>query len=139
MISLSCSKCGESITVSDFHKGQLVRCNSCGTKNYVPHNAQTIDPTQSSSYTEANSDSQQNSDRTLVENRIRGNIVPTTRRFGIICTLIAAFGTFAYGPIGIILFLPVLLLGIGSVSATCTLLEGFGEIIYLLRRISKRC
>ena len=69
-----------------------------------------------------------------VEQRILNNIIPTTKKWGIISAILAGLGLLVSGQIIMAILVPILYYS--SVMAFLVLLEGYAEIIALLRKIS---
>jgi len=74
--------------------------------------------------------------KSFIENQIRNSIIPATRTFGVITGIIIAAGLIFSG--SLLTGLAVGTAYISSAIALSILLEGFAEIITLLRRISDR-
>lgn len=74
------------------------------------------------------------SQNTSVEYKIVNNIIPTTKRWGIISAIIAGVGLLVSGQVIMAILMPILYYS--SVMAFLVLLEGYAEIISLLRKIS---
>ena len=65
-----------------------------------------------------------------VEQRILNNIIPTTKKWGIISAILAGLGLLVSGQIIMAILVPILYYS--SVMAFLVLLEGYAEIIALL-------
>jgi hypothetical protein len=70
----------------------------------------------------------------FVENKIRGNIIPATKTWGIVIAILGAIGIAFSGEI--IAAICYLAVTIASIFALIILLDGYAEIIALLRNIS---
>ena len=102
----------------------------------MPDNAQDIPHDQADAEYMKQDITSASIEKRRVETRILEDMVPTIKRVGKISVVIAGIGAAVSGNIfwGII----GMVLGIMSVIALCTLLEGVGTIIVLLRKIAKK-
>ena len=135
-IKFNCSSCGGEIILRYLHEAENATCRKCGNDNKVPDNAQDIPHDQADAEYMKQDITSASIEKRRVETRILEDMVPTITRVGKISVVIAGIGAAVSGNIfwGII----GMVLGIMSVIALCTLLEGVGTIIVLLRKIAKK-
>ena len=135
-IKFNCSSCGGAIILRYLHEAENATCRKCGNDNKVPDNAQEIPHEQADEEYMKQEITKASIEKPRVETRILENMVPTTKRVGIVGAVIAGIGAAVSGNLfwGVI----GMVLGIMSVIALCTLLEGVGTIIVLLRKIAKK-
>ena len=74
----------------------------------------------------------------LTEDKFDNNIIPTTRMWGIIGSILIGLGILLSKDGGIIEGFLYTLIGVMSTLGLCILLEGFSTVIKLLRKISEK-
>jgi hypothetical protein len=74
----------------------------------------------------------------LTEDKFDNDVIPTTKTWGIVGSILVGFGIFFRPNGGIIEGLTYSVIGIMTTLGLCVLLEGFSTVIKLLRKISEK-